>query len=211
MAHALLSASGAHRWLNCTRAPRMEEKIPDTGSMYAAEGTLAHAIAEQMLLGQDYTHLKDHDLFYPGMVDEVEEYVAYCQERLAEMKQTDPLAFMAIELRLPLTKYIPQGFGTADAVLVSSDVIEIVDLKFGKGVEVSADDNPQLMLYALGAYEEIGFIYGAETVRMTVAQVRLKHIQSAELPLQVLQDWGEHTVKPHAYLAFAGKGDFSPG
>lgn len=212
--HALLSASGAHRWLNCTAAPRLEENIEDSSSSYAAEGTLAHDIGEAMLLGDKkaLTKLKKHDLFYPGMIDEVEEYTSYCLERLNEMLVTDPVgAHMAVEQRLDLTDCVPDGFGTGDCIIIGNGLLEIIDLKFGKGVAVDVEDNPQLMLYALGALKEFGFMYEIDTVRMTIAQVRTIGITSYDMKVKDLEYWAEHVVKPKAKEAFAGDAPPNPG
>ena len=145
------------------------------------------------------------------MSEEVEDYVDYCQERLAELKNIDPQAVMLVEVRLSLAKYVPEGFGTADAVLIGAKTLEVADLKFGKGVAVSPENNPQLKLYALGAYEEFGYIYDIDTIRITIAQVRLGPTQSTEIPLSDLLEWGEKVVKPTAAIAYAGEGNFKPG
>lgn len=212
-AHALLSASGAHRWLNCTASARLEENMEDTSSSYAKEGTLAHALAEAILENDTLTiqKLKTDELFYTGMVDEVEDYTSYCLERFNEMLVRDPNAIMEIETRLNLTKYIPNGFGTGDCIIIGDGLLEIIDLKFGKGVEVSPENNPQFMLYALGALEEFGFLYDIDKVRMTVAQVRLQGIQSFDMKVKDLKEWGEKVVIPKAKEAYSGGSDPCPG
>lgn len=211
--HAYLSASSSHRWLNCTVAPSLESSYPDTSSNFAAEGTLAHEIGELILLGKEkkIEKLKEDELFYEGMVDEVEDYTNYCKERFAELRVADPLAQMFIEERLNFSNYVPEGFGTGDCVLIGNGLLEIIDLKFGKGVEVDAKDNSQLMLYALGALDACGFLYDIDKVRMTIAQVRLGGISSYEMKVKDLAAWGEEIVKPNASLAYDGKGDANPG
>lgn len=213
MAHALLSPSGAHRWLHCTPSARLEAERADTGSVYAREGTLAHAIAERILKGEGYEDLKDHELFYPGMIDEVEDYTSYCMERFNEAKAADAAgAVMLVEERLDFSDVVPEGFGTGDCVIVQNGHLEIIDLKFGKGVVVDPERNPQLMLYAWGAYRELHpFYYSFRDVTMTVAQVRLEGISSYTMTIGELEKWVEETVKPAAALAYKGKGEFCAG
>lgn len=212
-AHALLSASSAFRWLNCTASPRLEENMDDTSSIYAKEGSLAHALAEAILNNDvaEKEKLKADGLFYSGMLDEVEEYTNYCLERFNEMKTIDNLAIMDIEKRLDFSKWVPKGFGTGDCIIIGNGLLEIIDLKFGKGVEVSAIENPQLMLYALGALNEYGFIYDVDRVRMTIAQVRLNNISSYEMKVSDLVNWAETEVKVKAKEAYTGTAKANPG
>lgn len=223
--HALLSASSAERWLNCTPSARLAEGYEDTTSTYAAEGTLAHEIAECLLRahlnGHDYLFkfadiaeledLKKDELFYEGMIDEVEEYTNYVIETYHEALAKTKDAMIFLEETLDYSNYVPEGFGTGDAIIIADGELEIIDLKFGKGVEVSPIDNPQLKLYALGAYEKYGFIYGIEKITMTIAQVRLNNIQSWTISADMLLEWAENELKPKAELAFKGKGKTVPG
>lgn len=219
MSHALLSASAAHRWMNCPPSARLTEGIADTISSYAAEGSLAHKIGELILKnylsGNDFpdewARVRAHELFYDGMIDEVSVYTDYVIEQFNEaVKATgDPLIFL--ETKLDFSAYVPFGYGTGDCIIIADGQMEIIDLKFGKGVEVSAVNNPQLMLYALGAYEQLGFIYDIRTIKTTIAQVRLDHISSSIISTEMLLDWAENTVKPVAKLAFEGKGEQKPG
>lgn len=220
MTHALLSASSAHRWMNCPPSARLTEAISDTTSPYAAEGTLAHRISELKLSEYLFSHgcyeadwaaIRDHELYYDGMLDEVAIYTNYVIEQFNEAVKTtgDPLIFL--ETKLDFSAYVPYGYGTGDCIIIGDGQMEIIDLKFGKGVEVSAVDNPQLMLYALGAYELFGFIYDIQTIKTTIAQVRLDHISSSVISTDMLLDWAENKVKPIAALAFEGKGEQNPG
>lgn len=211
--HAFLSASNAHRWLNCTKSPMLEQDIPDEENEYTQEGTLAHEIAETILkkenkeitekeYKQKIKELKKHEKFYEGMFEEVKIYTDYCLQKNVKMY---------VEYTLDLSSYIPKGFGTADCILINENNIEIVDLKFGKGVEISAKENPQLMIYGLGALEAFDYIYDIQEVTMSVAQIRLHDVESYTMKAEDLRRWGEEVVKPKAKLAFEGKGEMKAG
>lgn len=212
MSHAFLSASGAHRWLNCTASPTLEQGMADSYSVYAQEGTVAHSLGEAILLDDQKAieTIKENDLFYPGMIEEVEQYTNYCLERYNEAKQSDELATMEVEQRLYFDRYVPKGYGTGDCVIVGGDSLEIIDLKFGKGVEVDVVENPQLMLYALGALEAYDYIYKIKKVTMTVAQVRTVGINSYDISANSLREWGEH-IAPTAKKAYEGGSEPNPG
>lgn len=220
--HALLSASSAERWLNCTPSARLAENYEDTTSPYAAEGTLAHELAELMLkkelkqitanvFNKEIKQIKEHEMFYEGMLDEVQEYVDYVIETYHEALAKTKDAKIFLEERLDFSMYVPEGFGTGDCIIIADGEMEIIDLKFGKGVEVSPINNPQLKLYALGAYEKYGFIYGIEKITMTIAQVRLNNISSWTITASMLEEWAEEELKEKAKLAFKGKGEVIPG
>lgn len=222
MAHAILSASGAHKWLNCPPSARLEEPIPNKSSEYAAEGTLAHELGEITLrkeLGEITTRkfnaevkkVEADKLYTADMPDYVGIYVDTCLEKVAEAKAKTPDAVTCIEQRLDFSQYVPQGFGTGDFVIIADGTMEICDLKYGKGVPVSAKNNPQMMLYGLGALNEYGFLYDIETVKMTIIQPRLDNISTFEISAADLMDWGEKGVKPLAELAFKGEGEFKAG
>lgn len=220
--HALLSASSAERWLNCTPSARMAEHYEDTTSMYAQEGTLAHELGELLLqlevklvnekkFNIDIKKIQENELFYEGMIDEVQEYVDYVIEtyHAALAKTKDAQIFL--EEKLDYSSYVPEGFGTGDCIIIADGEMEIIDLKFGKGVEVSPINNSQLKLYALGAYEKYGFIYGLEKITMTIAQVRLGNISSWTITANMLEEWAENELKPRAQTAYEGKGETYPG
>ena len=219
--HALLSASSATRWLNCTPSARLTEKYEDTTSIYAAEGTLAHSVGELLLrleLGgndgaevEEFKELCKDEMFYEGMVDEVEDYTNYVLEQFNAALAKTKDAKIFLEERLDYSTYVPEGFGTGDCIIIADGEMEIIDLKFGKGVEVSPINNDQLKLYALGAYEKYGFIYGIEKVTMTIAQVRLNNISSWTITAGMLEEWVENELIDKAKLAFEGKGETSPG
>lgn len=221
-AHALLSASAAERWLNCTPSARLTEKLEDAGSVYAAEGTLAHSLGELELRYQlkqitkgTYTKelkkIQENELYSEDMPDQVEKYTSYVFERLAEAKSHTPDALIFLEQRLDFSKYVPDGFGTGDCIIIADGIMEIIDLKYGKGIEVSAEDNPQMKLYALGAVEEYGFIYDIDLVRMTILQPRLDNISTWEIPVHSLFDWADVELTAKAKEAWEGTGEFTAG
>ena len=180
-AHAKLSASGAHRWMACPGSVNAEAGLPDQSSSFAQEGTKAHDLMEQMLL---YART-DIDKYDIEMAEHVRAYVDYVES----LKQ--PGDTMFIEHRVDFSEWVPDGFGTADTILLGDDRIQIVDLKYGKGVKVYAERNPQAMLYALGAYADFGFISNFKTVRMSIVQPRLDHIDEWEVSVMDLLKFGE--------------------
>lgn len=220
-AHALLSASSAHRWLACTPSARLEEQFPDTTSEAAREGTLAHELAELKL--RHYFHtvdfgkrkytravnkLKKQELWQDEMDGYTEEYLD-CVKAAALSFETTP--YVAIEKKVDLTAYIPDGFGTADCILIGGGTIHVIDFKYGKGVHVSAEMNPQMMLYALGAYEAYKMLYQVSTVVLSIVQPRIADGASSwTLTLAELLEFGAY-VKQRAVLAVKGEGDYKPG
>ena len=219
-AHALLSPSAAHRWLNCTAAPRLEAGVEDRGSSFAEEGTLAHAYCAKKLkqyLGQD-TAAEDTEIaelnerYHTGEMDEyTDTYVAIVLEKLNEARQRVSDAQLLVEVRLDFGKHIPDAFGTSDAVIIADGVMEVIDFKYGKGVRVDADNNPQMMIYALGAYELMSFEYDIKTVRMTIVQPRLDNLSEFEMGVDDLMVWTDTILKPRAEEAYSGKGHQMPG
>lgn len=205
--HARLSASGAKKWINCPGSIQLEENFEDKPSQFAEEGTNAHALGEAKirLATKEYNRTKYHNAIRnleitEDMEDYAESYKNYVIERYNSALQKTPDAILMLEQRLDFSKYVPDGFGTGDAVIIAEGKLEIIDLKYGKGVEVSAVDNPQLRLYALGAYEAFDMLYGFDTVEMTIYQPRLDNISSESISVAELLDWGE-SVKKAAQLA----------
>jgi hypothetical protein len=220
--HALLSASGSARWLSCPPSARLEAQIDEKTSPYAQEGSFAHALAELKLayyLGSipllEYKsrlkQLKQDKFYSQELEDDAQIYVDYAIEKINEAKARTKDAVVLLEAKLDYSPWVPEGFGTGDLVLVTDDVLEVVDLKFGRGVQVSAEGNSQMRLYALGAINQFSVLYNINTVKMTIHQPRLDNISTAEMPIEELLHWGEHTAKPIADLAFKGKGEFKPG
>lgn len=221
-AHALLSASGAHRWLVCTPSARLEEQFPDTASNAAGEGTLAHELAELKLRHYFFTNdlpkskltrainkLKKQELWQDEMMGYTDEYLDYVKDTALAFK-SQPYA--AIEKKVYLSTYIPDGSGIADCILISGTVLHVIDFKYGKNPngKVSAEENPQMKLYALGAYEAYRMFYPISEIRLTIVQPRLDSISEWGCSLEHLLDFGEY-VKTRAALAFAGGGPFAPG
>lgn len=220
--HALLSASSAERWLNCTPSARLNAQIPDIQSDYAAEGTLAHSLGElelsyqlKEITKQSYErrlkNIKKHELYSEDMPDYIEIYTGCILEKLAEAQSYTPDALIFLEQKLDYSRWVPEGFGTGDCVIIADDLIDVIDLKYGKGVEVSAIDNPQMKLYALGALEAFGWIYDIKRVRMTVVQPRLDNISTWEISVDALLDWAETELKEKARMAWEGAGECVAG
>lgn len=214
MAHAILSASGAYRWLACTPSARLEQQFKDEQSPYAAEGTRAHAAAEHILAREiwpEKTFPQDAPTFDDKeMENAVRRYVDICMEKVNEARARTQDADIQVEARVDFSRWVPEGFGTGDMVIVADGVLEIVDLKYGKGVPVSAENNPQMRLYALGAYEANNLFYDIKKVRMTIVQPRLDSINSDLISIEDLLAWGE-SIKDTALAAFDGKGECNPG
>lgn len=219
-AHALLSASGAHRWLACTPSAKLEEQFPDTTSVAAKEGTLTHELAELKLKHyyhtadfsrQKYTRavnkLKKQELWQDEMDGYTEEYLDYVKTAALKFESSP---YVAIEKRVDLGTYIPDGFGTADCILIGGGVLHVLDFKYGKGVPVSAEENPQMKLYALGAYNTYSFLYPIREIKLTIIQPRLDSISEWCCSLEHLLAFGEY-VKQRAALAVNGDGPYSPG
>ncbi|MBI6873408.1 DUF2800 domain-containing protein [Clostridium aciditolerans] len=211
--HAILSASGAHRWMNCTPSARLELEFDDNSGEAAAEGTAAHALSEHKL--RKALKMRSKKPVSPYDSDEMDNYtdgyVEYVLEVIEQAKQTcsDPL--ILIEQRLDFSKYVPDGFGTGDCVIIADGTLHIIDFKYGQGVLVSAEDNPQMKLYALGALGLFDGIYDIEMVSMTIYQPRRENISTSTVSKESLYRWAEEVLKPKAELAFAGDGNYCPG
>lgn len=224
-AHALLSASGASRWLNCTPSAKLEEEFGDksTSSQYAAEGTLAHELAELYLRKDVLENISDEDfersledimaneLFNDEMLEVVPIYTDYCEDQYIEAKKNNEYAIIEIEQKLDLTEYVPESFGTADTIIISDGLMEVIDLKYGKGIPVYADWNKQLMLYALGALRKYDTMYDINEVLVTICQPRINNISSWQISVEELLRWAEEYLVPTAELAFNGEGELNAG
>lgn len=213
--HSMLSASSSYRWMKCTPSAKLNAQIEDTESDFAREGTCAHELCEykvRRLLGEDVKNPTENLDFYDSEMEECSEnYVQYIAEILADVKQkcTDPITL--VEQRLDFSKFVPEGFGTGDCVIVADDVLHVIDFKYGRGVEVSAENNPQMKLYALGALELFNSLYDIKKISMSIFQPRLNNISKFEIDKAALLDWAENTLKPIAELAAKGEGGFKAG
>lgn len=228
--HALLGASGAHIWLKCSAMPRATEHIEDKGSIYAAEGTLAHALGELKLrkyfiepMSTRSFHIRENKLKKTELLDEngaVRDPATYWAEmeectdqyldkvkELALSRKSKP--FIALEQRLDYSRWAPEGFGTGDCIIIGEGWLDVVDYKHGKGQYVEVTDNPQLKFYALGALECFKFLYDIQHVRLTICQPRKSNIASWETTKTDLLTWAE-SVAPIAQAAFYGMGSFAP-
>lgn len=218
--HALLSPSAAHRWMNCAAAPRLEATVEDKGSTYAEEGALAHAYCAKHLkefLGlptkiEEAEIAQLFDKYHTGEMDEyTDTYKVIVLEKFNAARAKTPDAQLLVEVRLDFTKYMPEAFGTADAVIIADGCLEIIDFKYGKGVKVSAYENPQMKIYALGAYEAFSFEYNISRVKMTIVQPRIDNLSEFELSTTDLLKWATYDLMPKAKEAFSGKGKQQPG
>lgn len=213
--HAILSASSSHRWLNCPPSARLCEAYEDKGSDYAAEGTDAHALCEFRLkqaLGIPAENpIENLSWYNEEMEDCAAGYAAYVTELLETAKQTCSDPVVLIEQRVDFSRWVKDGFGTADCILIADGVLNIVDYKHGKGVKVSAEGNTQLFLYSLGALEIFDGIYDIETVRMTIFQPRLSNISISEVSKTTLLEWADTELTQKAKLAYEGQGEFHCG
>ncbi|WP_039236590.1 DUF2800 domain-containing protein [Bacillus thermotolerans] len=211
--HAVLSASGSHRWLNCLPSARLELEFENNESNAAAEGTAAHALCEHKL--KKALHMRSKRPVSSYNTDEMEEhsdaYVEFVMEQfeLAKQSCTDPL--ILIEQRLDFSCYVPQGFGTGDCIIIADKKLHIIDFKYGMGVLVDAVDNPQMKLYALGALEIYDSLYDIEEVSMTIFQPRRENVSTWTIRVEDLKAWAENELKPKAKKAYEGEGDYLPG
>lgn len=214
-AHAFLSASAAARWIACPPSARLQEKYEDRGSEYAAQGTDAHTLAEwkaRYQLGEIQPDPRPGLRYYDQeMEDATDQYAVYIAETIAEAKKTCDDPCVMIEQRVDFSRWVPEGFGTADAVVVGSGHLWITDLKYGTGVEVDAESNPQASCYALGCVELLDDLYGIDTVTIQIFQPRRSHVSEWTLSKDDLLKWAEETLRPAAKLAAAGKGKYCPG
>lgn len=211
--HAVLSASSSHRWLNCPPSARLQLQYPDTTSDAAEEGTAAHALAEhklrRLLKLRSRKPVSQYDS--DDMDLHTDGYVAFVNEAIENAKAHCSDTIVMIEQRLDFSKYVPEGFGIGDCVIVADDNLHIIDLKYGQGVLVEAENNSQMMLYALGALQLFDSLYDIKTVSMTIYQPRRDNVSTWTISVDDLMDWAENTLRPTAELAFAGDGEYSCG
>lgn len=212
--HAVLSASSSHRWLNCNPSARLELEFEDRISSAAAEGTAAHALCEyklQQALGLPSGDRPTSEYDCSEMEIHTDAYVEFVLEALEEARQkcTDPQ--LLIEQRLDFSCYVPDGFGTGDCIIVADETLHIIDFKYGQGVLVEAEENPQMMLYALGALRLYDFLYDIKMVSMSIFQPRRENISTWTMSAADLLEWADTTLKEKADLAYRGEGEYVPG
>ena len=219
MAHALLGPSSAARWIACPPSVKLCEQFEDVESEYAKEGSLAHEIAELKvrklidpgLTSRKFTSamkkLKDKELYHEEMQGYTDEYVEFIQEQMYSYPTTPHIA---VEQKVDFSEYVPDGFGTADCILIANDTLHIIDFKYGKGVPVSVENNAQLLLYALGAYLAYEMIYPIEHIKMSIVQPRIKDVDTWECSLDYLLAFAK-IAQEKAVMALKGEGDFNCG
>lgn len=218
-AHAKLSASGASRWATCPGSVQMEDGIPDKESIYAQEGTLAHEMSELKLkhyldpkgfgkrkLNAAIKKLKENELYQAEMESYTDTYVDFIKEKALSFPSNP---YIEIEKRVDFSRWVDGGFGTCDCVLIHGSTLSIIDLKYGKGVPVSAEQNEQLILYALGAYDAFNLIYNLDKIELNIVQPRINNFSTWEISLTELLLWGDY-FKVQAEKALGGNGELVP-
>lgn len=212
--HAVLSASASKRWLNCPPSARLEEKIPNETSPYAEEGTFFHELCEYKIrhnyFHEEIERPKSDEWDTPEAENVSSVYYYFAVSTIEELKNSgcDPLVL--IEEKLDFSHVVPHGFGIGDLIIVGNNLIHVIDFKGGGGVFVSAYENSQMMLYALGALAAYGNVLNIQTVKMSIVQPRLDNISTYEISREDLEAWGEK-IKPVALLAYDGKGNMKTG
>lgn len=235
--HAILAPSSSKRWISCGPSARLEQLMPDKETSYALEGTQAHSIAEKVLntlIADEYNYSPGGEIFeslkdvldfdqersicaelnadFDEMYKTVtEKYVKLVYEDFLAARQQDPDTVLLVEAKLKLSDYIPEGFGSSDAVIIGNRTLAVYDLKYGKGVQVSAEQNTQMMCYALGAYCGPCELYDVDEVKMTIIQPRLDAVSAYKVPVEALLTWAGAVLKPAALRAFNGEGQLNPG
>ena len=211
--HAFLSPSGSHRWLNCTPSAMLESEFPGGSSSAAEEGTAAHAFCEhklkKALRRRSKRPVSDYDS--DEMQEYTDSYVDYVLEQLEVAKQTCKDPMVLIEQKVDFSEYVPDGYGTADCIIVSDDTMRIIDFKYGLGVLVDAEQNTQLMCYSIGALNIFDSLYDIKQVTMHIFQPRRENVQSWTIPADELKAWAENELKPKAQMALNGEGEYHPG
>lgn len=213
--HSLLSPSSAFRWIKCTPSAKLNAALPDSTSEYALQGTAAHTLCEyklQKLLGKDAKDPTENLTYFDAeMADCTDSYQQYVSEQIETAKQFCKDPIVLVEQKLDFSKWVPQGFGTGDCVIVADNVLTVIDFKYGVGVLVEAEQNPQMMCYALGALALFDSIYDIENVVMTIFQPRRDNISTYELSKKELLQWADEILSPAAQLAAKSEGEFKAG
>jgi hypothetical protein len=220
--HALLSPSSASRWLECPPSARLESSRPDKAGEAADEGTLAHKLSELLIslelglitktiFNKEFKKVESNKLYTESMLEYCDQFCVFVMQQYHDAKVNTVDAHIQLEQRLDMTDYVPEGYGTGDVIIVSDQYVEIIDLKYGKGILVEATDNKQMMLYGLGALKHTELLFDPKIVRMTIYQPRIDNYSTWEIAVDKLKRWAENTLTTQAQLAWAGEGDFKPG
>lgn len=213
--HSPLSPSSAFRWIKCTPSAKLNAALPDSTSEYALQGTAAHTLCEyklRKLLGKDAKDPTENLTYFDAeMADCTDSYQQYVSEQIEKAKQFCKDPIVLVEQKLDFSKWVPQGFGTGDCVIVADNVLTVIDFKYGVGILVEAEQNPQMMCYALGALALFDSIYDIENVVMTIFQPRRDNISTYELSKKELLQWADEILSPAAQLAAKGEGEFKAG
>lgn len=222
MSHALLSPSAAHRWMTCTPSARLEERFPDTAGEAAAEGTLAHRLCETLLnrklkrLGKkafdgEIANIEADELYAPDMQEHAKEYVEIVMNTRDHAIERKEQPEIYVERQIDISDYAPECYGTCDVLIVTDGKFAVMDYKYGKGVRVKAEDNRQMMLYALGALLDVNPVRQIDAIVMSIFQPRCGGLSNWHVSPHELLDWAETELKPRAALAFKGEGEYVPG
>lgn len=214
--HALLSPSSAYRWMECPPSARLTEGMDNETSVFAEEGTCAHSLCEYKVNKAIGIETEDPRPTLAYLDEEMEEcsdeYASFVMETLAKTEaDTGSKPIISTEERLDISKYVPECSGTGDCIICSEGIIHIIDMKYGAGTRVDAERNPQLMIYALGAYEMYNFFFDIKTVRMSIFQPRMANVCTYEMSLEDLLTWAQEELMPKAELAFNGDGNMASG
>ena len=221
-AHAMLSPSAADRWLNCNQSVALTAHIEDKTSIYAEEGTLAHEMCEAKLrervgiwtkakASSALKKIRENKLYDSSMEEHTDNYVDYVVEKFNQIKANTPDATISIEERVHFTEYVPKGSGSCDCVIIGDGALTVIDFKYGQGVRVDAKENPQAMLYAIGAILSNEIYYDVDKVKICIHQPRVNNISEWDTTVLELKAWAQYYVKPRAQLAWEGKGSVEPG
>lgn len=213
--HAYLSASASHRWLSCPPSAKLCADVNDEASPYAKQGTDAHELCEYKVLhalGEDVKDPTENlDYFDTEMEESTDEYCNYVLEQYEKAKQLCKDPKVLVEQRLDFSKWVPDGFGTGDCLIIADKVLQIIDFKYGLGILVEAENNPQMMCYALGALDTYDGIYDIESVEMTIFQPRRDNVSTFTISKEELLKWAEEFLAPTAQLAYNGEGEYHAG
>ena len=213
--HAYLSASSSDRWTHCPPSAKLNAEAQERASPYALEGTCAHSLCEYLVLealGRECQNPTENlDVYNSEMQDAAESYRDFFLEQVTEAKKSCADPVVCVEQRVDFSKWVPQGFGTADGLIVTDGYLQVIDMKFGVGVLVDAKENTQLSCYALGGIDLYDGLYDIQKIRLTIFQPRREHYDTWDTTKGELLSWAENTLAPAAMLAMKGEGEFAAG